>query len=636
MLQKLREKTTGWLAFVILGILTVPFLFFGVENYFTQQVPTWVAKVGKHEISPEAFRQRYDQHRAQMRQMMGDAFDARSFETPEAKRRVLEQMVEEKLLEQAAEARGVVVPNAQLQQQILDIDAFKVDGRFDPDRYALLLASQNMSPRQFEQQLRSDLSVQFLPRQVVGTGFVTDAYLDGYLSLRDQKRDIAWVPLAPPTVDTVGSVDDAAVEAFYQANRDRFLQPEQVSVEWVQLSPEGLAIDVEVDDAMLRQRYEEQRTRFVEAEARLASHILVSVPANADADAVQAAQAEAAAIAESARAEGADFAALAREHSDDLGSKAGGGDLGWIEKGLLDPTFEDALFALEEGAVSDPVKTSEGWHLIVAREIRAEQGKAFEDAREQLQAEFLESERERRYSEVAGQLVDLVYRDPTTLGNAASELGLEIHTAGPITREGAEGLLSHPRVLDAAFDEDVRAGNVSDPIELDDGSTLLLRVTSYQPATPRPLDEVRDAVRTAATSERIATAARATAEQVIAEARSGASLEDIAERNGSSVQTAEAAGRTAVNVERGVLLEAFELPKPGQGEASLGLAELGGDRFAVVAVSAVTPGDPSSVEDAARSALRDQLGRAVAGVEARALVDALRAQAEVRIVEERL
>ena len=636
MLQKLREKTTGWLAFVILGLLTVPFLFFGVENYFTQQVPTWVAKVGDKEISPEEFRQRFDRHRAQMRQVMGEAFDARSFETPEAKRRVLEQMVEEKLLEQAAEQRGVVVPNSQLQQQILEIEAFKVNGRFDQQRYSMLLASQNMSPRQFEQQLRSDLEVQFLPRQVVGTGFVTDAYLDRYLALRDQTRDIAWVPLAPPSADSVGAVDDAALQAFYDANRERFMSPEQVSIEYVQLSPEGIEVPVEVDEATLRQRYDEQRTRFVEPEARLSSHILVSVPANADADAVQAAREEAAAIAASARAEGADFAALAREHSDDLGSKAGGGDLGWIEKGLLDPAFEDALFALEPGAISDPVKTSEGWHVIQLREVREEQGQSFEQAREQLQGEYLEGERERRYSDVAGQLVDLVYRDPTTLSTAAAELGLDIQTAGPFGRNGGQGIAANPEVVRAAFSEEVLAGNVSDPIELDDGSMVLVRATRHQPAAPRPLEEVKEAVRTAAMSERIAVAAREAAEQALTQARSGASLEQVATDHGSSVERAEDVGRNAASVEAGVLREAFDLPAPQDGQSTLGLAELGGDRYAVIAVQGVTPGDPAAVDPAARTALREQLGRAIAGVEARALVDALRAQADVQVAEERM
>ena len=637
MLQKLREKTTGWIAVVILALLVIPFAFFGVENYFTQQVPTYVAKVGDQEIGQDEFRQRFERYRAQMRQMMGDSFDARDFESSEVKRRLLEQMIDEKLLAQAAEQRGVVVPAQQLQEQILGIDAFKVDGRFDPNRYRLLLASQNMSVQQFEQQLRSDLAVQFLPRQIVETGFVTDAYLDGYLALRDQKRDLDYVLLAPPSADQLGALDEAAVQAYYDAHPEQFMTEEQVVVDYVQVSPDAVEAPMEVDEATLRQRYEEQKSRFVEPEARLVSHILVSVPEGADADAVQAAREEAEAIAAQARADGADFAALAREKSDDLGSKAGGGELGWIEKGLLDPAFEDALFAMEPPtAISDPVKTSEGWHVIQLRDVRAEQGQSFEDARAALEREYLEGERERRYSDVAGRLVDLVYRDPTTLATASEELGLPIRRAGPFGRAGGEGVAAERAVVDAAFSEEVLAGTVSDPIELEDGSLAVVHLVEHRKSTPRPLDEVREQARTAAMAERIATAARESAEQALERVRGGASLAEVAEAAGSSVETVDGVGRTAANIESGVLREAFSLPAPQGGQPTLGLAELGGDRHAIVAVKAVTPGTPSSVDPAARTALREQLGRAIAGVEARSLVDALRAQTEVIVAEERM
>jgi len=165
---------------------------------------------------------------------------------------------------------------------------------------------------------------------------------------------------------------------------------------------------------------------------------------------------------------------------------------------------------------------------------------------------------------------------------------------------------------------------------------VMIRVTRHEPATPRPLDEVKDDVRSAAILERIATAARDTARKALEQARSGTSLEDIASAHGSTVQHGEGVGRNATTVESGVLRTAFELPAPDQGQATFGLAELGGDRYAVLAVEGVAPGDPSAVGEAARTALKQQLGRAVAGVEARALVDALRAQAKVQVAEDRL
>lgn len=636
MLQKLREKTTGWIAFVILGVLIIPFAFFGMENYFSDNMALYVAKVGDQEISQEDFRQRFDQYRAQMRRMMGENYDSRQFEDPTMKRRFLDQLIEEKLLEQAAEERGIVIPAKQLQQEILKIPAFQVDGRFDGDRYRLMLAGQNMSPQGFQEQLRRDLTVQMLPGQIMETGFVTDAYLDSYLTLRDQRRGFAYAVLEPAAAD--GEVDDAAVQAYYDAHPEQFLRPETVEIEYLQVRPEDTGAAVTVDEQTLRARYDEQRSRFVEPEARLASHILVAVPSDADADAVQAAREKAAQIASDARAEGADFAAIARERSDDIGSKAGGGDLDWIERGLLSPAFEDALFALEPGQVSDPVKTDDGWHVIQVRELRAEKGRSFEDVRVELEREYLEGERERVFSDVSGRLVDLVYRDPTTLETASSELDLEIQRAGPFGRDGGEGIAANPELVEVAFSEDVLVGgNVSDPVELADGSIAVVRVDRHQPATPLPLEEVRGLVVAGVQAERVAEAARTRATEALAQLQSGGDLAAVAQTLGATVETATDIGRNAANLESGLVARAFELPAPAQpGSASHGMAELGGDRYALISLTSVTPGDPSTVDPAARTALREQLGRAVASVEARAFVDALRRQAEVVVVEDRM
>lgn len=636
MLQKLREKTSGWIAFVILGVLIIPFAFFGMENYFSDNVALYVAKVGDQEISQEEFRQRFDQYRAQMRRMMGEKFDSRQFEDPTMKRRFLDQLIEEKLLEQAAEQRGIVIPAKQLQQEILKIPAFQVDGRFDADRYRLMLAGQNMSPKGFQEQLRRDLTVQMLPGQIMETGFVTDAYLDRYLSLRDQRRGFEYAVLAPPQVE--GEVDDGAIQAYYDAHPQQFLRPETVEIEYLQVRPDDTGAAVTVDEQTLRARFDEQRSRFVEPEARLASHILVAVPSDADADAVQAVREEAVQLAAQARAEGADFAAIAREHSDDIGSKAGGGDLDWIERGLLSPAFEDALFALETGQVSDPVKSDDGWHVIQLRDVRAEQGRSFEDVRADLEREYLDGERERVFSEVSGRLVDLVYRDPTTLETASSELDLPVQRAGPFGRDGGEGIAADPALVEAAFSEDVLVGgNVSDPVELADGSIAVVRVDRHQPATPLPLEEVRGRVVASVQAERIAGAARSRAEDALAKLRAGTALGDVAAELGTTVETATDIGRNAANLESGLVTRAFELPAPADaGARSYGVAELGGDRYALIALTSVAPGDPSGVDPAARTALRQQLGRAVASVEARAFVDALRRQAEVVVAEDRM
>ena len=637
MLQKLREKTTGWIAIVILGLLIIPFAFFGLENYFTVDAATYVAKVGDEEISQDQFRQRFEQYRAQMRRMMGENFDNLQFEDPAVKRRFLDQLVEEKVLEQAARARGIVIPAAQLQKEIADIPAFQVNGQFDPTRYQMMLAGQRMTPAGFQEQMRRDLQVQMLPAQIVETGFVSEAYLDSYLALRDQRRSFRYAVLPAPA-EATGAVDEAALQAYYDANTAQFMREELVTIEYLLVTPDALDAPVTVDEQTLRTRFEEQRARFTEQEARLAAHVLVAVPPSADADTVKAAQERAAAVAGAARKEGTDFSALVAEHSDDAGSKAAGGELGWIERGELSPAFEDALFALEPGAVSDPVKTEDGWHVIQLREVRAEKASGFDEVRADLEREYLEGERERAFSDVSGRLVDLVYRDPTTLQTASEELDLEIRRAGPFSRAGGEGIAADPAVVEAAFSDDVLVGgSVSDPVELASGGIAVVRVDVHEPARPLPFAEVRDRVQQAVLAEGRSEAARARADEALAAVQSGTPLADIATTHGASVETVEEIGRNAPSVEAELVNKAFALPQPSApGAVSTGRADLGGDRYALIELTAVADGDASALDPAARTALREQLGRAVAGVEARGFLDALRAQAEVVIVEERL
>ncbi|MEZ5465703.1 MAG: SurA N-terminal domain-containing protein [Lysobacteraceae bacterium] len=637
MLQKLREKTSGWIAIVILGLLMIPFLFFGVENYFNAQTATYVAKVGDEEISQEEFQQRFQEYRMQMRRMLGERFDSRQFEQPTIKRQFLDRLIEEKLLIQQAAKTGVVVTPAQLQKEILGMEAFQVAGQFDQDRYVALLRNQSMSPASFEERLGKEMAVQAVTGEIQRSGIATGGYLDSYLSLRDQKRSFHYLMLEPPALDSVVDVSAEELQAYYDAHPDAFTREESVSLEYLQMSPANVDVPVTVSEETLRERYEEQSARFVDPESRLASHILVSVPADADADAVRAAQEKAQAIADAARQDGADFAELAKKDSDDFGSKATGGDIGWIEKGITDPAFEDALFAMEAGAVSDPVKGSDGWHVIQLREVREGQAKPFEEVRAELEKEYLDGERERQFNDQGGRLVDTIYRDPTTLNTASSELGLDVQSTGFFDRNGGDGIAAYPAVVDAAFSESVLAqGNVSDPINLPDGSLVAIRVKEHKAATVTPFEDVRDRVETLVKEERIAGQARTAADAALAEAKAGKALSEMAEARELELQKGDAVTRGAVNLDRELITRVFELPHPVEGQSEVGMAELSGNRYALIQLESVTDGDPASIGADVRSALSEQLAGALGGVEARAYVDALRAGADIKVAEDRL
>ena len=298
----------------------------------------WTSK----DISAEEFRKRFDQIRQQQRQTQGEAFNAADFEKIENKRAVLEQQVDDALVALASERAGLVLPDAAVKKAIMGVEAFQVAGKFDPNQYRLLLQTQNMTPAQFEQVVRDDLSRQMLPVQLTTSAIAGDGEVDAFLRLSRQARNLRVLDIPPPTMAATPPTE-AEVKNWYDNHAATYRTPEQVAVEYVELDAATLPPAPPADEPTLRARYDSEKSRFGTSEQRLASHILVKVDAKAPPAAVAAALAKARTLAVRARLPGSDFAALARENSDDLGSKAAGGDLGAVEKGVFGAAFDQAF-----------------------------------------------------------------------------------------------------------------------------------------------------------------------------------------------------------------------------------------------------------------------------------------------------
>jgi peptidyl-prolyl cis-trans isomerase D len=636
MLQTLHDKLSGPVAWGVLILITVAFGgFFGIQQYINgPRNASYVAMVDGHEISQQAFRERYDAYRSQMQRMLRQGFDAAAFDTPERKREVLDRMINEQLLLDANEKLGTAVTATAIRNEIMSYPAFQVDGKFNPDQYRLLLNAQHRTAAQFEDEVRRDLDLRQTAMQLEAAGVVTEADVDRYLRLRDQTRDFRFVTLDKPAIDT--KIDDAEIEAYYRAHTDQFQTPERVSIDYVELDAAKLAAPSSVDDATLKKRYDEQKARFVTPEQRLASHILVKVAKNADAAAQKAALEKAERIAKEAKA-GKDFAALAKAESDDSGSKAQGGDLGWLEKGVTDPAFESALFALKKGDISDPVRSDEGYHVIQLRDVRPEKVRPFEEVKGELAKKYLDEEREREYTELSGKLTDAVLQDPTSLAAAARNLGLSVQKAGPFTRAGGEGIAANPAVVKAAFSTPVLAeGNASDPIELGPNHIVILRVDQHEKPEAKPLAEVRDEIRRKLTDQALAKAARERAETLYARLDKGETLAGLAAELKLKVQEQKEVGRNAVNLERPLVDAVFALPRPQADKPVVGKAELRNDTYALIELVAVKDGDPSKLDAKTREAARNQLRQSMAEEAVRGYIDSLRKRAKIEIAEDRL
>jgi len=632
MLQAIRDRVTGIVAIVILGLLAIPFVFFGLDSYIQAVPQDAVAQVGEGEITVSEFQSEFSRYRAQLRQEQGDDYDELAVNNPQARREFLETLIDRRLLVQHAQSLGMSISASTLARVIREIPAFQVDGQFDPEIYRQRIEATGQSVRSFERDVARDLLVQELPSGVSASALVTDADVDRWIRVQQEQREIAYARVESSAFREDVAVTDDEIRAFYEENRNQFLRPERISVEYIELDTEEMAQELEFDDETLRERYESTQSRFMTAERRRASHILITADGERSED-------QARALAETIRERleaGEDFADLASEFSDDPGSAAQGGDLGWVEPDVMMPAFEEALYDLEADQVSQPIKTEFGWHIIKLTDVDPARGKSFEEARAEIAEEIRTERADGLYVELTDRLIDLIYADPTGLEAVASDLGLEVLTAGPFSRFNAEGVLAEPQVLEAAFSDMVLVDRqASEPIEIDRNRAVVVRVTDHQPSEPRPLEDVREEVRDRLEREAAQESAREYAAGLIERVDgSPAELESLAEEEGLEVQQVTAT-RRSFDLGGDVLDALFRLPAPDDGESLHELIRSGSD-WLVVRLDSVTPGDPAAAEDAQRQMARRQIELLRANREFEGLLAWLRANTEINVVEDRL
>ncbi|MFL6585734.1 MAG: SurA N-terminal domain-containing protein [Luteimonas sp.] len=661
MLQALRDKTSGWIAIAIVAMLAVPFAFFGMEQYLFQNNADYAAKVeappkwwqsapdwwlvrkfawNSAEVSAEEFRQTFDNMREQRRQQEGEAFDARAFETMESKREVLEQLIDRAVLGLAADRANIVVGDAQVQEIIQSIPAFQVEGRFDPQRYQMALQSTQppRTPREFQESIRIDLQRALVPQSIAETAFVTEGESTRLMRLLGERRDVSFVVVPPPAVDAA-EVSQADQQAWYESHAARYREPEKVALEYIELksAADVGAENATVDEAEARAHFEQVKSRFATAERRLTSHILVEVPADADEATQQAAQKKAADIAAKAQAPGADFAALARANSDDPGSKDGGGDLGWVEKGMMAGAFEDALFAMQPNAVSAPVRTDFGWHVLQLREVDAGKPVAFEDVREQMEKEVSEGDSSRVYNEQVGRVVDEINKNPMSLEPAAAAGGVQIQTVAPFARGAGSGIAANNAVVQAAFSEALtQDGTVSDPIEIGPNQTVFIRVTSHTPERAQPLAQVSERVIAEVRADRARKQAEQAADAMAAEIKAGKTLQALAGERQLQAQDVPGIPRGAPVPDANASQAYFRAAPPTGDTPTPGKVMLADGSAVVFAVTRVEPGKPEDASEQEQTMLRQQLGSLLGSEDAEIMQRSLRREMKITVNEARL
>jgi peptidyl-prolyl cis-trans isomerase D len=613
MLQTIRDRAHGWIAWVIVFLISVPFALWGIQSYLDIGAEPVAAKVNGVEITQRDLDRRVQQARMRLREQLGAAYDASQFDDKQLRREALDAMIRETLLVDVSNRLGLRVSDQELRAQILAEPAFQRDGRFDGPSYEQVLQLQGMSPAMFEVQLRQRLLGTQLARAVVDSELVTSAEREEFLRLNGQKREVAWLRIPASRFMDEAPVDEADVLAYYEANAARFQIPEQVKLDYLVLDVAALASNADVSEEELRRAYESDQARFGQPERRKVRHILLTVSPGADDATEAAALAEIEAVRKRIQ-DGEPFDQVAREVSKDPGSAAQGGSLGEVERGIMDPAFDEAAFSLPSGELSEPVRTSFGYHLIDVESVTPAAIKPFDEVRDQLRGEIAKQRAEALFYDMGERLANVVYESSDSLEPAAEELGLRVEHSDWVGRQGGEGLLGHPKVTGAAFSEDVlnehRNSDLIEP-EKDVLQAVVVRVADHREAAAVALDEVREEIVAALRQERALKAAAAAAAAAAEKLRDGADWAAVAGED--QLQGPELVSRNDPKLAAPVRGVAFSLPVPADGQSSVGTATFEDGDAAVVRVTKVEPGEATTpaVEgvDPARSMLGRLMGR---------------------------
>ncbi len=636
MLQAIHDRVTGWIAKIIVALIAVVFALWGVDSYLNNDARLYAAMVNDVEIGVPEYRFAKQQQVQRMRNMLGEQFDIGLTSTAEFKTAVIERLIEEELLVQAAVDAGMAISDSLLAAQIHAIPDFQEDGTFSQARYQQILSQQGLTVQRFEQQYRRSLLINQYLGGLSGSALVVRQDVEQGMRLQGQERKLRYLRIPVASYADKAEVTPEAISAYYEANKSRYVEPEQVKLQYLELSLDSLTKDMTATDEEIEQMYASEKARLTIPEQRRARHILIKTDEGAAEEAVASAKAKADELVKRLRG-GEDFAKLAKEFSEDPGSAAQGGDLGLFGKGMMVPEFDDATFAQEKDAIGDPVRSPFGYHIIQVTEIQPAKVPELAEAREQIVQEILLKHAETLFYERSDTLGKLTFEHPDTLVTAAEQLGLQVQESDWLAATGGEGIGSHPQLLDAVFAEDVLSGgNNSAVVEIGPNHVVVARVQEHKPAKQLPLDTVREAIQANLRQQAMRDMLAKQGEAWLKTLQDGATLESIAAESKAEVQDAGFVGRGDAKHDPQILAETFRVPRVADNAVASAGASLANGDYVLLQVAAVRDGDLSGIDSAARAGFQQNLEQLYGTLESAALLEQLKARAEIKQDPERL
>ncbi|NQZ33230.1 MAG: SurA N-terminal domain-containing protein [Oceanospirillaceae bacterium] len=610
MLQGIRDNSKGLVAKVIVGFIVLTFAMFGIDSLVgLTQGSNAPASVNGEDISEQDLYQATQLQRRSILAQMGANADPSSLDDNLLRGMVLESLIQEKALLVEADQNDMLVSNKMIDKIIASTPAFQVDGKFSALQFDSAIRNIGFTRLSYRESIRKQLVISQQRAGLSLSSYVLPSSLKQVVALERQARDIRYFSMPIETVRALTSVTDDEVKAEFEATKNSLNTEEEVIVKYVRLAKEDLISGVDISADKIDEQYQQIVASFEAKAQRQVSHILIEVT-----DEVNDAAALEKIIQIKARlAAGEDFASVAKETSNDFGSADSGGDLGVVDKGTFEAAFEDELFSLEQGVVSEPVKSESGYHLIKVVSITETAAPSLEDSKAQIIAELTESEAEQLYLEKLEKLTDLAFISGD-LTDLAAELELEIKTSAAFSRAGAtESELQSTKIVREAFsDELIKDELNSAPVELSRTSAIVLRVVEHLPVRSKTFEEVSALIELSLLTAKASKALTERAKLAVEEIKNSGDASVVAAD--FELKTQLNAARYSAEVPREVLRKAFALAHPEAGKVSVDTVTLADSSLAIVIVDKIIAADLSKISEqemqAIAAALSERTGRA--------------------------
>ncbi len=620
MLQDIRDNSQGVISKVIIGVIIAVFALTGA-SYLIDRLPiTSVAEVNGEEIT-EAQLQAETQ---QFLNSIGAGIDSIDQELLE--QIALNQLIEQVILRQSTEDASMAISSNEIDRQILQTEAFQIDGVFNSDLAVRTMAAQFLNVPQYRAFLRQQLLLVQMANAYSSSNFVTKAELNKVAELTGQTRDFRYISITLGARTLGTAISNNEIAAYYEANTDNFIEEESVLLDYVVLSKNQIAGEIQVDEAQLRAQYESEREVYEGSSEKRAAHILFEVGADRGED-------DALALAGAARqriVDGEDFGALALEFSSDVVSAEEGGDIGYTDGSAFPLEIEEVLESLTLNELSGPIVTEFGVHLVKLTEDSENLFQPYEEVAERIERDLKSAEVELIYGERLGNLSNLAFETGDLL-TISEELNLVILQSEPIGRSGGSAIFANQALITAAFsDEVLLEGNNSDVIELDTEQAVVLRVREFTEAAVQPLQEVQPEIAVILRTEMEKDEVQELGNRLLAAALAGEGLDELLVENELGWIVEEAVERIAFTANREIINKAFEMQRPTS-EAVLATITLDNGTFVLLELNQVRPGAIDSLEEDELITLTDTLASSLGNSDFEAFLNNLKGNADIQL-----